>query len=141
MVGVQIEHANKITNVYMNLRADGRRMHRNSNNTVDGWDTDAYLFGFTRAKGAPSSLESIERAFVICGSYLRNDKNVLLDSLSKVYSVFSYKNDEMNVVLQGQPLLNCSIYSPDQSLPIRLNGEVVKPLWNSIGPCFRLSQN
>lgn len=28
---------------FVNLNADGRRMHANSNNVVNGWDTDAYL--------------------------------------------------------------------------------------------------
>ncbi|MDP8246269.1 MAG: heparinase II/III family protein [Candidatus Hinthialibacter antarcticus] len=140
MLGVQIEHNGKVTNVYLNLRADGRRMHRNSNKVIDGWETDAYLFGFTRAKNADDSLNVIERGFVMSGSYLRKDQQVMLSSLSKVYSVFSYSDQGMDVVLQGQPLVNCSIHSPDRSLPTRLNGETVNPQWNAVGARFQLKQ-
>ena len=140
MLGVQIEHDGKVTKVYLNLRADGRRMHRNSNKVIDGWDTDAYLFGYTRAKNTDDSLSSIERGFVMSGSYLRKDQQVVLSSLSKVYSVFSYNNEEMNVILQGQPLVNCSIFTPNQALPTRLNGKLEEPQWNTVGARFQLKQ-
>ncbi|MHC4510766.1 MAG: heparinase II/III domain-containing protein, partial [Planctomycetota bacterium] len=37
-IGVRITETATITDVYLNLRADGRKMHRNSCNIIDGWD-------------------------------------------------------------------------------------------------------
>ena len=50
--GVRIADGKTVTEVWLNLRADGQRMHRNSNNIIDGWDTDAYLLALTRPVGA-----------------------------------------------------------------------------------------
>ena len=78
-----------LTDVYLNLQADGRKMHRNSCNVIDGWETDAYIFAVTRPKGTEKAdTDSVVRYFVACGSYLRRDGKVVLDSLSKVYKVF-----------------------------------------------------
>jgi len=88
-IGVRLIEGGMVTDVYLNLRADGRKMHRNSCNIIDGWDTDAYMFAVTRPKGADKDdPDSVVRYFVACGSYLRRDGRVLLDSLSKVYTVF-----------------------------------------------------
>ncbi len=88
-IGVRVIEGEMVTDVYMNLRADGRKMHRNSCNIIDGWDTDAYMFAVTRPKGADKDdPDSVVRYFVACGSYLRRDGKVVLDSLSKVYTVF-----------------------------------------------------
>ena len=46
--GVRIAKGDKITDVYLNTRADGHIMHRNSCTNVNGWDTDAYLLAFSR---------------------------------------------------------------------------------------------
>lgn len=105
MLGVRIMKDKQITEVFLNLRADGRRMHRNSNKIIHGWDTDAYLFGTTRPIGAPDDPDSITRGFVICGSYLRKNGKVVLDSLSKVYSVFVYE--------EGKPDMLFSKSHPD----------------------------
>ncbi len=130
MLGARITHDEKITEVFLNLRADGRRMHRNSNKIIHGWDTDAYIYGLTRAKGAEDKPDSIERGFVICGSYLRKGDHIMLDSLSKVYSVFSWQDDHMNAILQGQPIINCNIWAPKQPSKIRLNEQEVEPEWD-----------
>lgn len=88
-IGVRVIEGEMITNVYLNLRADGRKMHRNSCNIIDGWDTDAYMFAVTRPKEADKNdPDSVVRYFVACGSYLRRDGNVVLNSLSKTYTVF-----------------------------------------------------
>jgi hypothetical protein len=88
-IGARLSEGEMVTDVYMNLRADGRKMHRNSCNIIDGWDTDAYMFAVTRPKGADKDdPDSVVRYFVACGSYLRRDGRVLLNSLSKVYTVF-----------------------------------------------------
>lgn len=90
MIGVRIRDNSMISDVYLNLRADGRRMHRNSNNVFYGWETDAYLVAITRPEGSrEDDLDAISRYFVACGSYLRKNGKVILDSLSKVYKVFN----------------------------------------------------
>ncbi|TDW96957.1 heparinase II/III domain-containing protein [Dinghuibacter silviterrae] len=81
MIGVTIIQGDKESVVYLNLLADGRMMGRNSNNSFDGWETDAYLTVITSEKG------KAERYFVAYGSYLRKNKQVILDSLSKVFIV------------------------------------------------------
>jgi hypothetical protein len=89
-IGVRLIEGEMVTDVYLNLRADGRKMHRNSCNIIDGWDTDAYMFAVTRPKGADKNdPDSVVRYFVACGSYLRRDGKVMLNSLSKVYTVFA----------------------------------------------------
>jgi hypothetical protein len=88
-IGARLIEGEMITDVYLNLRADGRKMHRNSCNIIDGWDTDAYMFAVTRPKEADTNdPDSVVRYFVACGSYLRRDGKVVLDSLSKFYTVF-----------------------------------------------------
>lgn len=106
-IGVRLSDKEKVTDIYMNLRADGRKMHRNSCNVIDGWETDAYLFALTRPKGSRTDdPDAVERYFVACGSYLRKDGKVVLDSLSKVYAVFT-PSQKTDVHLQGQPLMRC----------------------------------
>jgi len=139
MLGVKIVDDEQTTEVFLNLRADGRRMHRNSNKVIQGWDTDAYLFGFTRPANAAEGFDSIQRGFVIGGSYLRRDRQVVLDSLSKVYSIFSWNDSKLDVVLEGQPIVNCSVYSPNRSLQTVLNDKPVNPRWNEIGNEFQIT--
>jgi hypothetical protein len=87
-VGVRIQNGNQVTDVYLNLQADGRRMHLNSNNTIDGWETDAYLLAWTRPSDRPDDPSAVTRFFVSCGSYVRREGKAYLDSLSKVFAVW-----------------------------------------------------
>jgi hypothetical protein len=57
-------------------------MHENSNQTIAGWETDAYLLAVTRAPGEAT------RYFAACASYLRRGGRVLLDSLTKTDRVW-----------------------------------------------------
>ncbi len=132
MLGVRISRNKKITAVFLNLRADGRRMHRNSNKIIHGWDTDAYLFGTTRPVGSPDEPDSISRCFVICGSYLRKNNKVVLDSLSKVYSVFATEDGRLDIALQGQPIINCEIRAKNKPVKTTINGKVITPRWNKL---------
>jgi hypothetical protein len=138
MIGVRIKANGKLTEVFMNLRADGRRMHRNSNKFIQGWDTDAYIFATTRKEGASDDPDSVERGLVVCGSYLRKNGRVMLDSLSKVYSVFDKKGDTMDVVLQGQPIINCSIRVANEPATVNLNGERYEAGWNPQSGVIRI---
>lgn len=132
MLGVRISRNKKITEVFLNLRADGRRMHRNSNKIIHGWDTDAYLFGTTRPVGSSDDPDSINRGFVICGSYLRKNNKIGFDSLSKVYSVFATEDNRLDIALQGQPIVNCEIRAKDKPAKTILNGKAINPLWNEL---------
>ncbi len=132
MLGVRLSRNKKITEVFLNLRADGRRMHRNSNKIIHGWDTDAYLFGTTRPVGSPDDPDSISRCFVICGSYIRKNGKVVLDSLSKVYSVFATEDGRLDIALQGQPIVNFEIRAKDKPAKTILNGKTITPPWNEL---------
>lgn len=122
-LGVRIHAEQTTTDVWLNLMADGRRMHRNSNNIIDGWDTDAYLIALTRPTGvADTDPDSLTRCFVACGSYLRKDGKVLLQSLSKLYSVFTCRDRQMQVALQGQPLVRATLRATEKPRTLHLNG-------------------
>jgi oligo-alginate lyase len=87
-IGVRIENGNTVTDAYLNLQADGRRMHVNSNNNIDGWETDAYLMAWTRPVDRRADPSGVTRFFVSCGSYLRRQGRVYLDSLAKIDAVW-----------------------------------------------------
>ncbi|UCG59726.1 MAG: heparinase II/III family protein [Phycisphaerales bacterium] len=130
MLGVRITRNKELTEVFLNLRADGRRMHRNSNKIIHGWDTDAYLFGVTRTVDSSDDPDSISRCFMVCGSYLRKNGKVMIDSLSKVYSVFAIKGKRMDVTLRGQPIVNCEMRAEAKPIISTLNGKTTTPAWD-----------
>lgn len=87
MMGVRIAHRGKITDVYLNTRADGHIMHRNSCNTANGWDTDAYLWAYSYKEGTDATKpENIQEWFVGYGSYVRNKEASIFDSYTKQYA-------------------------------------------------------
>lgn len=130
MLGVRIFTNQEITEVFLNLRADGRKMHRNSSKVIHGWDTDAYLFGITRPIGSTNGRQPISRCFIVCGSYLRRDGKILFDSLSKAYSVIRHDGQTLDVTLQGQPIVDCRIGAETRPTMVRLNASVVTPHWD-----------
>lgn len=122
-LGVRIHDEQTVTDVWLNLMADGRRMHRNSNNIIDGWDTDAYLIALTRPAGvADTDPDALTRCFVASGSYLRKDSKVVLQSLSKVYTVFTCRDPQMQVALQGQPFIRAALRTAEEPRTLHLNG-------------------
>lgn len=84
-IGLRIIAADRVTEVYMNLLADGRIRHRNANATLGGYETDAYLLALSWPTGRGSA-SAPDQFFVANGSYLRKGGEVLLDSLSKVFA-------------------------------------------------------
>lgn len=88
-IGVRITRGEKSTEVWLNLLADGRMRHRNSSNTLAGWDTDAYLLAVTSRKGEE------QRYFCANGSYLRKENKILIDSLKKIFAV--HENGKVTV--------------------------------------------
>jgi hypothetical protein len=112
-----------VTDVYLNMQADGRKMHRNSCNVIDGWDTDAYLFAVTRPKGADrNDPDAAMRYFIASGSYLRKNGKVVLDSLSKVDAVF-IPGRQTQVWLEGQPVTNVFLRAAAKPDAVILNGK------------------
>ncbi len=75
-IGVRLNDGETVREVWYNLRADGRRMHINSNNTLGGWDSDAYLL-MTEQKAERQSI------FMVAGSYLRREGEVRYASFAK----------------------------------------------------------
>lgn len=84
-IGVRITGAERTTEIYLNLLADGRIRHRNANAVLGGFQTDAYLFAVSWPAGAAPG-GAPDQFFVADGSYIRKGDVVLLDSLSKVFA-------------------------------------------------------
>jgi hypothetical protein len=138
-LGVRIHHDRTVTDVWLNLMADGRRMHRNSNNVIDGWDTDAYLVAVTRAAdAADADPDSLSRCFIACGSYLRKNGKVVFQSLSKVYTVFTWQGREMQVALQGQPLIRARFRAVEKPRTVCLNDRPADFLYDPEDRMLRL---
>jgi len=131
MIGVKITQNGTITNVYLNLQADGKMMGRNSNNSFDGWETDAYLTAITYPVNGQNNISSATRYFVANGSYLRKDGIAVVNSLSKVFMIADKKGTNLNVVLQGQPIIEAELYAPGKPQQIRLNDQMVKPRYSN----------
>ncbi len=102
-------------------------MHRNSCNLLHGWETDAYLLAVTRpVDAAPEKLESVERIFVAGGSYLRRNGKVILDSLSKVETVFTIGRPEVEIGLSSeQPIVHAAYWNSVQPQSWQVNGRQV----------------
>ncbi len=140
-IGVRLSEGEIVTDVYLNLRADGRKMHRNSCNVIDGWDTDAYMFAITRPKQAQmNDPDSEVRYFVACGSYLRKNGKVVLDSLSKVYTVF-VPGKKMQVHLEGQSLTNVLLRATAKPHKVVFNGKDVEVLYDKTADAIRVGTN
>ena len=78
-IGVRVRQGGRTTDVFLNLLADGRIMHRNSNTTIEGWETDALLTVIDQA--------ATPRFLLAHGSYLRRAGKSLVESLQKEFVV------------------------------------------------------
>ncbi len=122
-IGVRVRQGGTTTEVYLNLLADGRIMHRNANLKVNGWETDAYLTAITFPDDCDlTNPDAASRYFVAQGSYLRREGKVVLDSLSKVFLVAERTTSGLNVLLQGQPTINAYLRSAHQPETLVVNG-------------------
>lgn len=142
VIGVRIRQQGITTDVYLNLLAEGRIRHRNANATLGGWDTDAYLLALsyrdqgqgTRDQGSGTKdqggrtrdeAQTPERVFIADGSYLRRNGTVVLDSLSKVFATWTQSPaGALDVVLQGQPVMNVRLHTGPKPTEVRVNGRV-----------------
>jgi hypothetical protein len=130
MNGLRITQQGKVTELYLNLLADGRIMHLNSINRFNGWETDAYLTGITYPQGTAASPDHISNYFVAYGSYLRYGSNTVFNSLSKLYLTADKKAGDWNVLLQGQPLIHASLYTGTVPHSFYLNHRKTAPVWS-----------
>ena len=131
MIGLRITQHGEVTELWLNLLADGRIKHRNANLVYNGWETDAYMTIFTWPEGADrNDPDTAEKLMIINGSYLRRDGKLVLDSLSKVYLCATKDDDMLNVQLQGQPVINALLRSPKEPSQVHLNGQPVQPTYN-----------
>ncbi|MEE8320285.1 MAG: hypothetical protein V3R68_00420, partial [Gammaproteobacteria bacterium] len=131
MIGLRITQHGQVTELWLNLLADGRIRHRNANLIYNGWETDAYLTVFTWPQDADrDNPGTASQLLVIDGSYLRRDGKLILDSLSKVYLCATKKRDTLDVQLQGQPVINALLRATKKPAKVHLNGESIEPAYD-----------
>ncbi|MVT09305.1 heparinase II/III domain-containing protein [Chitinophaga tropicalis] len=127
MQGVRIRQDGKVTDIYLNLLAEGRIMHLNSCNNLGGWDTDAYLLGLSYPENNPSAVTDY---FMAYGSYIRREGKVVFSSLSKLFMITKERNKELRMVLQGQPLINAVYGIDNRPGSFILNNKAVQPVYH-----------
>jgi hypothetical protein len=139
-LGVRVKQNGTTTEIALNLLADGRVRHRNANNVINGWETDAYLLALTFPDGtAMTDPDAATRIFVADGSYLRRDGKVVLDSLSKVFLAAKRHDGALDVQLQGQPVINAFLRSPTKPASVLLNGSAVSAPYDTAAAAVTLS--
>ena len=139
-IGVRVRQGGTTTDVYLNLLADGRIMHRNANLKVNGWETDAYLTAITFPDGSDmTDPDAASRYFIAQGSYLRREGKVVLDSLSKVFLVADRTASGLKVLLQGQPVINAYLRSARQPETLVVNRANREALYDAATKMLKLS--
>jgi len=122
-IGAQLKGPKGQWDVYCNLRADGRRMHVNSNLRMESWETDAFLLGVRTGDA--------RRTFLVGGSYLRTaGGEVVFDCLSKCNALLSQgeKADQIaEALVQGPEGSRVRIRSRAVPGRILLNGRPFSP--------------
>ena len=76
--GLRITDGDLTREIWYNRLADGHVMHDNSQTTLGGFDTDAYLLMITR-----DGREQTERVLAVCASFLRREGAVHYSSFVK----------------------------------------------------------
>jgi hypothetical protein len=83
--------------VFCNLLADGRKMHENSENNLDGYVTDAFLLVLVRdAEG------NIVRFALHNGSFLRDASGPMFECFSKSHLIVEKGIDQMEAMARSQ---------------------------------------
>lgn len=123
MIGARIRRNGKVTDIYLNLKADGSIRHRNATTTLMGWQTDAYMLAVTYKEGVEPTPATVERLFVADGSYLRHKDTLMLDSLSKRFIIANY-GPETKFWVQGQAAAQLGLWLP-RSSRLKVNDQIV----------------
>jgi len=122
--GARITQNGRVSEIYLNLLADGRIMHRNSIINMNGWDTDSYLMVLTFPEGADRSKpENLKQLFIGSGSYLRRNGKPIIHALSKFFTVVDFEGNNKNLQFQGQTCAKVSMFMEKNSGSITVNGE------------------
>ncbi|WP_139955774.1 heparinase II/III domain-containing protein [Flavicella sediminum] len=131
-LGVSMTQNGETTQVYFNLLAGGRLKHRNSVNTMNGWETDAYLTVLKFKEGADTSKHTeLEELFIGHGSYLRKKGQTLMHSLSKYTALVEDFKKSPKVIFQGQATGKLRIYSAKKKSSISINQQYKKASYQS----------
>ncbi|NQX61604.1 heparinase II/III domain-containing protein [Paenibacillus qinlingensis] len=126
MIGVRILSDGKQTDVYLNLRADGRIMHQNCIRKLNGWETDAYLVAVTRPEGTEEEdWTNVERCFIGYGSVLRHSGHTLFASMSRATACLELSPAEVSVALRGQPYLRAEVRPAVMPQRVTTEGDAV----------------
>jgi hypothetical protein len=73
------------------------------------------------------------------GSYLRRNGSVIYDSLSKVFMNATYSRGKLDLLLQGQPDINLSLFSSGDTHDLILNGKPEKVAVDAASGLLRIS--
>ncbi len=118
-MGVRVTDHGKVTDVYLNQLADGRRMDQPTMIEPDGWKTDACLLVVSYPEGTDPALS--DEVFVCHGSLLHRDGDLYFSSLSKLNVIVLNQNGTLDLQVSGQPRVNFSIKAPGTS-SLNVNG-------------------
>jgi len=130
-IGVSISHRGETSEIYLNLKADGRLKHRNSVNKMNAWHTDAYLtvlkFDAEADKSNPNNLKEV---FVGHGSYLRHGDQVLMHALSKYTALVENFKSAPEIKLQGQNEVTFRLRARQPQTEVMLNEQMLPASWD-----------
>ncbi len=122
ILGVRIKQNGKVSEIYLNLQADGRLMHLNSIKTFGDYTSDAYLTAITFPENKPDEIQDF---FIGYGSFLRKDKSVLFSSLSKLFLIAQKKEKAFEVNISGQSIINASFGLEKKPMSVILDKHTV----------------
>ncbi len=124
MIGIKIKQNGNVTDVYLNLKADGRLMHLNSIKTFGSFTTDAYLTAITHPANDPNTVTDY---FIGYGSFLRQNDQVLYSSLAKLSLISKNQANDFQLQITGQPLIRAKFSTPKKPTSILLNSKTYNP--------------
>ncbi|MBS2098696.1 heparinase II/III domain-containing protein [Carboxylicivirga linearis] len=121
MQGVSIAQGDEVTKVFINLKADGRIKHRNSINSFDGWETDAWITAVTFNSENKADINNCKSCFIAHGSYLRNEDRVLLHGLSKYVAAVEWQPEQNNITIDSQIPFKLSVNQKEEGQKVYIN--------------------
>jgi oligo-alginate lyase len=120
-IGLRVKNKGVVTDIIINQLADGRLMHSNSWINAEGWETDAYLLAVQYPEnGKPENLSNFLIGY---GSALRRDGLSYFGSLSKLFVVKKSTEKNVELLVEGQPLINATFYSAFRPTVLSINGQ------------------
>lgn len=131
-MGVRITDKGKVTDIYLNQLADGRRMDQPTIIEPDGWKTDAYLLVVSYPKDADPALS--KEIFLCHSSLLQRDNDIYFSSLSKLNVIAHNRDSTLDLQVSGQPRINIDLKVSGASLlkindsfmPLKINNGLAK---------------